>query len=933
MILRLSLLSILFLCSLGIKAQVTTTPSPLQEDATDVMVYFHADQGDRGLMGQPASAKIFAHTGVITNLSGNNWKNAPTWGDDSEKFRLSYVSENLWQLKIGNMREYYGITNPDEQILKLAFVFRTAGSNPSATGRAEGGGDIFVDVVDKGLQLILTSSAPGNILTPETAYVTFTAVTTQNADISLTVNKDTVASQANSKELVSRYLFEKSGNYTVTASATANGDTVSQSLQYLVLDGSKKADYPGGKPKMGPVANADSSVTFCLGAPAKSHVVLMGEWNGYANDSNQVMSYQDVTDAATGQVARYFWTTVKGLDPEKMYGYYFIVDGTYNVGDPYARLVLDPWNDEWLDLSDFNGLPSYPWNKVSTVPLAVYYGNINKYDWQVKDFKGVDQNNLIIYEMLFRDFTGTEGKADGNGTVKKAIEKIPYLVDLGVNAVEVLPIMEFNGNISWGYNPNFYFAPDKAYGTPDDYKEFIDKCHSNGIAVILDMVFNQSDGLHPWYQMYPTGQNPFYNQDAPHAYSVLNDWNQGTVMLQEQWHDVLEYWLTEYKFDGFRFDLVKGLGNNESYPNNGDAATNQYNQSRIDRMIELQKIVKSINSNAYFINEDLAYAAEENAMAAYGQLNWANVNSAACQFAKGTSSNSNLNPLYAPNNDNRTWGSTVSYLESHDEQRLAYAQNNEGVSGVKGNSAVSMQRLGAAAAQMILTPGAHMIWQFSEMGNAQNTKNNNGGNNTDPKIVNWSLLDDPNHYGLYESYCSLIHLRNKNPELFAKDGATFTMACNQGNWSTGRWLYSKTTDGKKELYTIINPGITGQITVTNVPFSSPDNSKYYIASKSYNSNPTFNATIGTVTVPANCYVTIANTATTAIDDVEQDGGAALQAHAAGGLLSVTRAPGKVTVYNLDGAIIGILLEGESLYVQPGVYILHCGYDSIKVAAN
>lgn len=105
--------------------------------------------------------------------------------------------------------------------------------------------------------------------------------------------------------------------------------------------------------------------------------------------------------------------------------------------------------------------------------------------------------------MLFRDFTGTEGEANGNGTVRKAIEKIPYLKGLGINAVELMPIMEFNGNNSWGYNTNFYFAPDKAYGTHEDYKEFIDKCHEEGIAVILDIVFNQSDGLHPWVSDVP----------------------------------------------------------------------------------------------------------------------------------------------------------------------------------------------------------------------------------------------------------------------------------------------------------------------------------------------------------------------------------------------------------------------------------------------
>ncbi len=92
-----------------------------------------------------------------------------------------------------------------------------------------------------------------------------------------------------------------------------------------------------------------------------------------------------------------------------------------------------------------------------------------------QSFTAPDKTDLIIYELLVRDFTGTEGKALGDGTIRRAIEKIPYLKSLGVNAIELLPINEFNGNISRGYNPNFYFAIDKAYGTPQDYKEFIDK--------------------------------------------------------------------------------------------------------------------------------------------------------------------------------------------------------------------------------------------------------------------------------------------------------------------------------------------------------------------------------------------------------------------------------------------------------------------------
>ncbi|MDE6218540.1 MAG: hypothetical protein K2F64_06000, partial [Muribaculaceae bacterium] len=352
---------------------------------------------------------------------------------------------------------------------------------------------------------------------------------------------------------------------------------------------------------------------------------------------------------------------------------------------------------------------------------------------------------------------------------------------------------------------------------------------------------------HPWYKRYPGGENPFYNATAPHAYSVLNDWNQGHPLVRQQWKDCVKYWMTEYKVDGFRFDLVKGLGDNDSYANNGDSGTNAYNGSRVRNMREIKLAMLEVNPDCIFINENLAGDKEENEMAAYGQLNWSNLNYAGCQFAMGYRSGSSLSGMYAPNNS-RTWGSTVSYLESHDEQRLAYQQKTYGDAGVKSNELAATQRLGSAAAQMILAPGAHMIWQFSEMGNAENTKNTDGGNNTSPKRVEWSLLDNPLNAGLVLSYRELIAIRRQNPGLFSKE-ASFESKMTQINWTTGRTLVS--TAGDRQLVTVINPNIDKAITV-DVAFANPSQDAYYIASKSHESEPSFDIAAGKVTVPANC---------------------------------------------------------------------------------
>ena len=881
---RLSLILMMALWLAGIaRAQVTTSPSPLQEDSQDIWIYFHADQGSKGLIGQPASDPVYAHTGACTDKG--DWRYAPNWLDNSAKYQLEYVEPNVWRLYIGDIRQYYGITDPTETVSRLAFVFRNA--NGSREGKTASGGDIFVDVLQSGLQISLQSNLEGSVITADQSTVTFTVGATKNATISLKVNGNLIG-EAQGKELVAQHTFSNPGDYTVTATAVADGETATSTLNLYYMSAAQTKPYPGGNPVMGAVDNGDGSVTFCLAAPGKRSVSIVGSWNDYAlNDAGAM--YCDNTGGI-----EYYWQTVKGIKQGETYLYYYLVDGTIAVGDPYARLVLDPANDKYIPESVFPGLPAYPVEKIQDVCLAVYKSDINAYDWKAADFKGADKDNLIIYELLLRDFTGTEGKALGDGTVRGAIEKIPYLKSLGINAVELLPITEFNGNISWGYNPNFYFAPDKAYGTPDDYKEFIDRCHQEGIAVILDMVFNQSDWHHPWYRMYAVGQNPMYNATAPHAYSVLNDFNQGHPLVRKQWADCVKYWMEEYKVDGFRFDLVKGLGDNDSYANAGDAATNAFNQSRIDNMRAIQLAMAEVNPDAYFINENLAGAEEENAMAAFGQLNWSNLNEQGCQFAMGYQDNSGLEGFYAPN-WNRTWGSTVSYLESHDEQRLAYKQKQFGVTAVK-STKNAMQRLGSAAAQMLMSPGAHMIWQFSEMGNEENTKNADGGNNTDPKTVNWALLDNQYRAGLANCYAELAAIRNGNPQLFSQD-ASFIAADRASNWANGRTLTS--TAGSEAIYTFVNPNTDMAITFTH-SFPLGDNSAYHILSQTYGQEITFDAAASKVTVPANSYVVIGTSGLNAVEEIggEDADGAEPQYFNLQGMRVAAPQPGQIHIVKL-----------------------------------
>ncbi|MDE6346736.1 MAG: hypothetical protein K2L55_08710 [Muribaculaceae bacterium] len=827
---------------------VTTSPKIVQESSAPITITFHADKGNKGLAGLTASTPVYAHTGVILRGS-DEWSHAPAWLDNSAKYKLTYVSANTWQLTIPSIKEYYGVGD-GEDVARLAFVFRNA--TGSKEGKTESGGDIFVDVAHDGFAIELSASLAGTLLSTATP-IDFTVNTTQTASIELFVGSydtEPIAAADNATELTTQYTISAPGNTKVLARATSGTNVAEESIEYCLAGNSAARDYPGGVPKMGPVDNGDGTVTFCLAAPHKTSVMIVGSWNDYAYDISQLMAYQDYE----GQ--RYFWVTVPGVADGNDYIYYFVVDNTLKVGDPYARLVLDPWNDKYIPDSVFPDMPEYPSAVVESVPLAVYNSKASEYEWKVRDFKGVDQSALVIYELLIRDFTGTENKANGEGTVAGVMSKLDYLQALGVNAIEFLPIMEFNGNNSWGYNTNFYFAPDKAYGTPDDYRMLFDEIHSRGMAVILDIVFNQTDGLHPWYQMYPIASNPFYNGTAPHAYSVLNDWNQDNPLVQQQFKDALKYWIEEYHVDGFRFDLVKGLGSNQSYNATynaatntwsgvTDAKTNEYNASRVARMKELHAAMKEIAPDAYFINENLAGAKEENEMAQDGETNWANINNASCQFAMGYSSDSDMNRFYAPL-DSRTWGSTVSYAESHDEERMAYKITKYGAAGVKGNTAMSMRRLGSVAAMMLMSPGAHMIWQFQEFGANQTTKDASGGNDTSPKRVVWSLLDDADRNGLMECYRQLCAIRRDNPEMF-DEGVATTVACNVNNWNAGRYITLKS--GDKALYLVVNPQVSASIDIPM--YGASDADEYQLMSSSYNVTPKRNGTV--VTLPAGAY--------------------------------------------------------------------------------
>ena len=406
--------------------------------------------------------------------------------------------------------------------------------------------------------------------------------------------------------------------------------------------------------------NSDNSVTFVLydkdtNGQGHKYCYIVGDWNNWERVKEGSM-FRDNN-------AGCWWITLDGFDLDKEYRFQYRLGNESGadtfLSDPYTEIVYDQWNDQYID-----GVPAFPEGARQLV--SAFQINKPEYAWKHKDFKVEDKNDLVIYEMHFRDFTKSQNIAG-------AMAQLDYIENLGVNAVELMPIQEFDGNLSWGYDPNHWFALDKYYGTREQYKEFIDECHARGIAVIIDVVYNHATGSHPWAKMWwdsasncTADNNPWFNKVAKHEYNVFHDMNHENPMVKEMVKGSLEYLLTEYDVDGFRFDLTKGFTQNNTL---GDvAAWGRYDQSRVDILKGYADHVWSVNSDAVVIFEHLADWSEEKVLAEHGIQLWRNMNGSYRSAVGGGSGD--FSGSYE-----RTaglYGGWVSYMESHDEERICY---------------------------------------------------------------------------------------------------------------------------------------------------------------------------------------------------------------------------------------------------------------------
>jgi 1,4-alpha-glucan branching enzyme len=761
----------LFLFANTTQAQLLSVSPSFPQDNATITITVDCSKGNQGLFNYSNTGDVYVHTGVITNLStsSSNWlyvKFNQNFNTPNPALLATSLGNNKYSFTINNIRTFYGVP-AGETIKKIAILFRNGAG--TVVQRNSDASDMYIPVYDASLAGMFTQPLfePRYLPVPEPIQknvgdpIAVAFASSQFAGLSLFFNGSLINNIANADSIYANPVITAAGAQQIIATANNGTTTVSDTINFFVSSPATTAPLPAGTADGINYEPGDTSAVLVLRAPGKKTVNVIGDFNNWTQQS----AYQ-MNKTPDG---KFFWLRITGLTPATEYAYQYYVDGTLTIADPYSQKILDPANDQYIPATTYPNLKAYPTGKTTGI-VSVLETKEPAYNWQANAYNRPDKHSLVIYELLVRDFVATH---DWN-TLK---DTLSYLKNLGINTIEIMPFNEFEGNISWGYNPDFYFAPDKYYGPKNTLKAFIDQCHTNGIAVVMDIALNHSFGSSPMVQLYfdaannrPDITNPWFNPVAKHADNVGYDMNHESLDTKYYVDRITSFWLTEYKLDGFRFDLAKGFTQKQTCDNTGNNcdvdAWSAYDSSRVTIWKLYYDSIQSYVNNSYVILEHFAANTEETDLSNYGMMLWGNENYAFNQATMGYSSGSDLSPALSTV---RGWTqpSLVSYMESHDEERLMYKNINYGNAAGSYNvkdMATGLKRNEMAAAFFFMMPGPKMIWQFGELGYdySINTCQDGTINNncrTDPKPIRWDYLQVVTRQRLHDIYAALLKLR------------------------------------------------------------------------------------------------------------------------------------------------------------------------------
>ncbi|PBJ13139.1 alpha-amylase family glycosyl hydrolase [Flavobacterium sp. ACN6] len=692
-------------------------------------------------------------------------------------------------------------------------------------------------------------------------------------------------------------------------SVIVNPNTVSEAMPAGLVDGINynSSDF--------------SKAILVLDAPLKDFVYVAGSFNNWQPTSAYAMK----KDPVSGK----FWLELTGLVSGANNTYqYWVIDATplanspamVKTADPYSTLVLSPYDDASIPAVKYPNMPVYPAGQ--NFEVTVLKTGQSAYNWQVNNFIKPEKEKLVVYEVLVRDF-------DAGRSYQSLIDRIDYFKNLKINAIELMPVMEFEGNESWGYNTSFHMALDKFYGTSDKLKEFIDLCHQNGIAVILDVALNHAFGRNPMVRMWmndpdgdgfgsPTAENPYFNTAAKHSYSVGEDFNHQSLKTQNYVNRVIKQWIEEYKIDGFRWDLTKGF--TQACIAADESCTNAYQQDRVDVLKKYADYSWSLDPTHYTIFEHLGTDAEEKEWANYkitetpskGIMMWGKMTNPYNQLSMGYASDSNISRMTSASRG-FTANRLMGYAESHDEERLMYKNVQYGaVNGTYNVKTLNtaLARMSAIGAVSLLVPGPKMIWHFGELGMDDSIFScNNGTVNDDSGTIpgdckldtkpqpqwaeNW--LGDANRTKVYNDWAKMITLKTVEPVFLGTptmtDANSLTISIKIENPSL-------TAAQLKNVLILANFDTTAQNVAAGFPYAGTwynlmDNTTINVADV----NAPINLLPGEYRIYGN------QTANLAIDDFEKGNSVSLYPNPVADYFTLGFAASKVEIYSITGQLV------------------------------
>ena len=756
-------------------SQITIDPNPFEVDQSiTITVDINSNDTNCNSINNPSS--VYMHAGIGDESSPWGYSVVGNWGQDDGVGQMSDNGDGTWSITL-IPEDYFGLNSSQaSSTTSMGMVFRNEDGTQEL--KDQGCSDFFINVGSFQVDMINPDNS-GIILVDYNGSTQIVAQNTNgNANYSLYANGELIDSE-NNINFYNGFQFDNLTENQYCELHISQGDSTIIKKFTILVNNTTIESIPDGL-EDGINYNDDTSkAILVLSAPYKDFIYIAGDFNFWSPTSEYAMKKDSNSER--------FWLEIEGLEPGEIYTYqYWVSDlspvnespSLVKTADPFSTMVLSPFDDPWIPETSYPNLPEYPYDFGIEREVTVLKTGQEQYNWQVDDFDKPKEEDLIIYEVLIRDF-------DSERTFQNLIDRIDYFKDLNINAIELMPVMEYEGNESWGYNTAFHMSVDKFYGPEDRLKEFIDLCHQNGIAVIFDLVMNHVMGRSPMNRMWmndpdgngwgePSEESPYFNEIATHSYGLGNDFNHQSPYTQYYTQRVVKHWIEEFKIDGIRWDLTKGFTQNCNAGD--DSCTNAYQQDRVDVLKSYADYSWSLDPDHYVIFEHLGGSSEEQQWANYrldegkGIMMWGKTSAPFYQLAMGYAADSNISGI---GHESRGFNGKrlIGYFESHDEERIMYKALQYGNSWDGYNIQelnTSLSRMSAVGAISLTIPGPKMIWHFSDLGmeNSLFTCFDGSVNEPDCKldtkpqpqwVNNW--LGNENRREIYDNWSRMIELK------------------------------------------------------------------------------------------------------------------------------------------------------------------------------